>query len=177
MTRVLVVVGNPRSGSRTRVVADAVAARLTKELELAQHLTVEVADLSHGLFHSASTELDECLRQLAQAQVVVVASPTYKATYTGLLKALCDRLPGHALQGALAVPVMVAGDPRHGLAVEVHLAPLLRELGADLTPSLFVLESDIADLEVLVDQWWSRSGPAITARCAMEFQPLEQRDQ
>ncbi|TDD63979.1 hypothetical protein E1262_29575 [Jiangella aurantiaca] len=38
----------------------------------------------------------------------LLATPTYKARYTGLLKAFLDRLPGGALRGTVAVPVTVA---------------------------------------------------------------------
>src|SRR5262249_15931893 len=93
----------------------------------------------------------------------VVASPTYKATYTGLLKVFLDRIAGGALLGQLAVPLMVAGAPQHALAVETHLRPLLIELGATcLTPGLCVLESHLDHVDGVIDAWWAKVVPAST---------------
>jgi FMN reductase len=47
--------------------------------------------------------------------VLVVASPTYKATYSGLLKAFLDRLATGSLAGKTAVPVLLGGAPNHQL--------------------------------------------------------------
>ena len=83
----------------------------------------------------------------AGADLVVVTSPTFKGSYTGLLKVFLDRLPHRALAGTIALPLLVMGAPRHALAVEVHLRPLLVELGATVpTPGLAVLESQLDDL-------------------------------
>jgi FMN reductase len=96
--------------------------------------------------------------------VAVVASPTYKATYTGLLKSFLDGVPTGALQSTIAVPVMVAGDRGHALAVDVHLRPLLLELGASCpTPGLFVEEAQLADPAAAVEGWLERAAPALEA--------------
>jgi FMN reductase len=63
---------------------------------------------------------------------LLVASPTYKGTYTGLLKVFLDQMPHQALAGTAAFPLLVMRLPQHALAVEVHLRPLLVELGANL---------------------------------------------
>jgi FMN reductase len=69
--------------------------------------------------------VEVALELVRDADYLVVASPTYKATYTGLLKAFLDRLPPAALTGTVALPILVMGDAKHALAVEVHLRPLL----------------------------------------------------
>ncbi|GAA3141620.1 hypothetical protein GCM10020001_075520 [Nonomuraea salmonea] len=98
----------------------------------------------HLLSPGVSTGVEVALELVAEASVLVVASPTYKGTYTGLLKAFLDRLPPQALAGKAALPLLVMGDARHALAVEVHLRPLLVELGATVpTPGLAVVEADL----------------------------------
>ena len=57
--------------------------------------------------------------------MLVIASPTYKATYSGLLKAFLDRLGTGALAGAAAVPILLGGAQNHQLAIDVHFVPLL----------------------------------------------------
>ena len=83
------------------------------------------------------------LRTLGQADVLVVATPTYKAAYTGLLKAVLDQAPSGWLKGKVVVPLQVAASDRHALAVEVHLRPVLTELGALVPQALFLNEASL----------------------------------
>ncbi|MCG8925769.1 NAD(P)H-dependent oxidoreductase [Lentzea sp. CC55] len=71
----------------------------------------------------------------------MVATPTYKAAYTGLLKAVLDQAPPGWLKGKLVVPLQIAAADRHALAVEVHLRPVLAELGAVVPRALFLNEA------------------------------------
>ena len=108
--------------------------------------------------------MEAALELVARADVLVVASPTYKGTYTGLLKAFLDRLPGGALASTVALPLLVMGDARHALAVEVHFRPLLVELGATVpTPGLALLESELQELEPVLDRWAARVAPQVAA--------------
>ncbi|MFE2753250.1 NADPH-dependent FMN reductase [Actinosynnema sp. NPDC059335] len=142
------LVGNPRPGSRTATAAlalrDAVRHALAAQgLEVTPDgPVVDAADLAPSVFAPGSTAVREALDALAAADVLVVASPTYKATYTGLLKAILDQAPGNWLRGRTAVPLLVAAAEKHALAVELHLKPLLAELGAAVPGrGLFVTES------------------------------------
>ena len=90
------------------------------------------------------------------------ASPTYKAAYTGLLKAFLDRYGNDGLAGVTAVGVMTGGWPGHLLAVEVHLRPVLVELGATVPArGLYVTEPELADLGQAVGRWSERAVPLI----------------
>jgi FMN reductase len=87
--RITTVVGNPRIGSRTRLAADAVAASIA-DLARAQGRAVdldvlELAELMGELFAFPSEPSDAAVARARASDVLVVASPTYKATYTGLL--------------------------------------------------------------------------------------------
>ena len=93
----------------------------------------------------------------------MVASPTYKATYTGLLKTFFDRYGNRALEGRVAVPVMTGASLVHALAPETHLRPLLVELGAATpTRALYVTESDMGDLAPVLSAWGLSALPEIT---------------
>ena len=81
---------------------------------------------------------------------MVFASPTYKASYTGLLKLYLDRIRGGALARVTAIPMMLGADWRHSLAPEVFLKPALAELGASCpTRGLFLLDADVTDSTTL----------------------------
>ena len=62
---------------------------------------------------------------VAESDLVVFASPTYKATYTGLLKAFLDRYPANGLAGVTAIPVHTGADYSHAMGPTYNLAPLL----------------------------------------------------
>jgi FMN reductase len=92
---------------------------------------------------------------VAASEVVIVASPTYKATYTGLLKVFLDRFPHQGLGGVTAIPLMLGASDAHALAVEHTLRPLLVELGATVpTRGLFVLDSQHTDAAPY-DAWFA----------------------
>ncbi|MGW0593268.1 NADPH-dependent FMN reductase [Streptosporangium sp. NPDC002607] len=163
---IVTVVGNPRPGSRTHGVAISAAEAVARRIgDQEAPEVVDLAVLAPLLFApETAPEVKAALELLAGADVLVVASPTYKATYTGLLKAFLDRLPGGALASAVALPLLVMGDARHSLAVEVHFRPLLVELGAVVpTPGLALLESQLADLDAVLGPWADRVGPQVAA--------------
>lgn len=165
MTRIAVVTGNPKAASRTHSVALAVADALAKELPGAE--TAPVVDLAgHAprLFDWSDEELTTLTAQVATADIAIFASPTYKASYTGLLKAFLDRYGNNGLAGVTAIPVMTGGWPGHLLAVEVHFRPVLVELGATVpSRGLYVTEPELADLEKAVAKWAETATPLIKA--------------
>ncbi|HEX2313986.1 MAG TPA: NAD(P)H-dependent oxidoreductase [Thermomonospora sp.] len=163
----VVLVGNPRAGSRTHRVAIEAAHALARRLDRpGPDETVDLAAIADQIHApEPSTDLDRALKVVAGADLLVVASPTYKGTYTGLLKAFLDLLPSGALSSTVALPLLVMGDPRHALAVEVHLRPLLVELGAHVpTPGLAVLESELPLLDEVLGPWADRTAPQAEVR-------------
>ncbi len=163
MPRIAVITGNPKPASRTHSVALAVAEALAEELPAAE--TQPVIDLARHaprLFDWVDEELTGLTAQVPAADVAVFASPTYKASYTGLLKAFLDRYGNNGLAGVTAVPVMTGGWPGHLLAVEVHLRPVLVELGATVPArGLYVTEPELADLDKAVAKWSAAAIPLI----------------
>ena len=64
------------------------------------------------------------------AGLVVLATPTYKASYSGLLKLFLDTFPAGSLSETVVVPLTVAGGPAHRHLADIQLRPVLSELGA-----------------------------------------------
>ena len=154
MPRIAVVVGNPKPASRTLNVATTVADALAAELALNPgHLVVDLAEYASDLFDWGAPRLTELTAQVASAGLIIAASPTYKATYTGLLKLFLDRFGAGSLVGVQAVPLMLGGHWRHALAPEVFLKPVLNEIGASTpTAGLFLLDSEW-DAPTALDGW------------------------
>lgn len=168
-----VLVGNPRPNSRTATAAQAVARHAAHAADLPpEQSLLELSDLSPLLLTPGPPlDVQSALERVSASDLLVVASPTYKATYTGLLKVFLDLLPSGGLEGVTAVPVLVMGSPAHTLAVDVHLRPLLLELGATVpTSGLALLQDtvpadggDTPRLDETLAPWAERSAPALRA--------------
>ena len=161
-----VVVGNPKPNSRTLTVAEAVAGAAAGAAGLvgANRTTVDLADLGPHLFDWSSTDVRFAVEAIRSSTLAVIASPTYKASYTGLLKSFLDWFSSTDLDGVTVVPVMVGAGLQHALAVEVQLRPVLVELGATLpTRGLYVTEDQLDALDDVVDPWLLEAGPRLRA--------------
>jgi len=119
-------------GARTRTVATAAAEAIALALRLdAGYEIVDLSVLSRRLLlPEPSVAVEDAADLVTSADLLHVASPTFKGTYTGLLKVFLDRLPCRGLERAAALPLLVMKSAQHALAVGVHLRPLLVELGA-----------------------------------------------
>ena len=150
---VTVLVGNPKAMSRTRAIGEGVA-QLFAEAHQGKVRTVDLADYAAQMFNWADEDLNEVAEQTRMSDLLVVATPTYKGTYTGLLKSFFDRYAANGLSGTLALPVMTGGSAAHSLAPTVGLAPLLLELGAIvLGRGLYFDMADIERLDKVLDDW------------------------
>ncbi len=151
---VLGIVGNPRPESRTHGLARTLTSELAGALPGAVTEEVDLAPFGPRVLELSDPEVDDAVERVLAADVLVLASPTYKATYSGLLKAFLDRLGTGALAGTPAVPVLLGGAPNHQLAIDVHFTPLLLELGARVPArGLFVLESELGDFSARAAAW------------------------
>ena len=157
---ITVVVGNPKPRSRTYQAAHLVAERLVgREADL----SIDLADLGAALLDWSDPAVAALVTAVQASELVVVASPTYKATYTGLLKLFLDRFGAGSLGGATAVPVMLGGHWKHALAADLLLKPVLVEIGATCpTAGLFLLESEW-DSGPALDSWLELAKPQVTA--------------
>jgi FMN reductase len=114
---------------------------------------------------AADPALTRALDLVRRPGLLIVASPTFKGAYTGLLKMFLDLLPRDGFgTGTVAVALMTAGWEQHRHVADVYLRTLLVELGATVpAPGLAVLESEFADLSTVVGSWASRSIPILAA--------------
>jgi FMN reductase len=136
----VVVVGNPKPNSRTRAAAELVAEKLTG---VAPEHVIDVVDLGAGLLSWGDPNVAEAKEIVKSADFLVVASPTYNETYTGLLKLFLDQFGAGELGQTPTFPLMLGGSLAHSLAPELTLRPVLVEIGASCpAPSLYLLDSD-----------------------------------
>jgi FMN reductase len=145
MATVLVLTGSPSRTSRT----SALGRHLADELAADGH-TVDLLDLrtlpAEPLLaaDTADPAIAAAVRAVIAADGVVVATPIYKASFSGLLKVFLDLLPQRALDGKVVLPVATGGTVAHLLAIDYGLRPVLVSLGAShVTTGRFVLDQHI----------------------------------
>ncbi|MES2741215.1 MAG: NADPH-dependent FMN reductase [Pseudomonadota bacterium] len=136
-----------------------------------RHTALQVRDLpARALLHAdhADAAIARALTAIAAADAIVIATPIYKASYTGLLKAFLDLLPQDGLAGKLVLPLATGGGQSHMLALDYALRPVLHALAAR-----HVLSSIYATSEQL--DWNGQRltlNPAIEARVAAGIDDL-----
>lgn len=154
-----VVVGNPKPRSRTLAAATRIARELTGEPDL----VVDLADLGSALLDWSDEHVTDLVKKVGAADLVVVASPTYKAAYTGLLKLFLDRFAGGTGLAGVAIPLMLGGSQAHALVAELTLRPVLTEIGGTVPGrGLYVLDSEYDDPSAYA-AWLTATRPQIDA--------------
>jgi FMN reductase len=150
---IVVVSGNPRPGSRTSTLAVAVGTALGNTALGGTAPVIEVGALGTGLLTPGDPATAAAVSAIREADVLVVATPTYKGSYTGVLKVLLDQLPADALAGKRSVPVVTAGVAPQAAAAAALLTQLLGELGADVGPAVAVVEADLAESQAIAEKY------------------------
>jgi FMN reductase len=79
--------------------------------------------------------------RIRTADLIVLASPVYRASFTGALKNLLDHLPVEALMGKPCGIVAMGATMHHFLGVEWHLRQVLSWFGAVVAPTAVYLSS------------------------------------
>ncbi|WP_459548419.1 NADPH-dependent FMN reductase [Nocardia sp. X0981] len=145
---VTVVVGNPKPASRTLSAGVALATALRPDTE---PTVIDLVELGPGLLGWGDPAVGAAARTVADSELVIFASPTFKATYTGLLKLFLEQFDGGTgLAGVLAVPLMLGAGPTHALAPDLLLKPVLGELGATTAlPGLYLSDRTFGEDGVL----------------------------
>lgn len=154
---VTVVAGNPKPNSRTLDAARHVAESLTGQAPTSE---VDVVTLGPSLLGWGDETVKAAVEVVAGSDLVIMASPTYKATYTGVLKCFLDQFAGATgLAGVTVVPLMLGAGPTHALAPDLLLKPVLVELGATCpTQGLYLNEKTYAEPDAYagwLGQWKS----------------------
>jgi FMN reductase len=145
---VLLVAGSPTNPSRSAALLDAVEQRL--ELRGVEVERLHIRDLSPQALLLADVghpTISRAVAQVARARAIVVATPVYKAAYSGVLKVFLDLLPQTALKDKLALPLATGGSPHHMLALDYALRPVLQSLGAaQIMPGIYATDAQVVVL-------------------------------
>lgn len=159
-TRIVVVSAGLSNPSSTRLLADRLAAATVDALEEAELMHVELRDLAHDLTDHLLTgfpppALAEVISAVREADGLVVVTPVFSASYSGLFKTFFDVLEAGTLEGKPVLVAATAGTARHSLVLDHALRPLFAYLRAIVVPTgVFAATDDFGDtgLQSRIDQ-------------------------
>jgi FMN reductase len=135
---VVVVNGSPNARSKTMGLADLVTDHLGRLLPIELH-RIDVYALGHGLTDATtrdqvSPEVEAELAAVESADVIVAATPVYRASYSGIFKHFFDLIDQYGITNTPVILVATGGSDRHALVVEHALRPLFGFFQADTLP-------------------------------------------
>ncbi|GAB3190281.1 NADPH-dependent FMN reductase [Hydrogenophaga aquatica] len=146
---ILLIAGSPSEHSRSAALLDGVAERLRRKADPRRlHVgRLHIRDLSPQALLLADwghKSITRAIAQVENADALVIATPVYKAAYSGVLKVFLDLLPQTALKGKAVLPLATGGSPHHMLALDYALRPVLQSLGArHILPGVYATDAQI----------------------------------
>ncbi|MBS4179558.1 NADPH-dependent FMN reductase [Lederbergia citrea] len=142
MSKIVIISGSPLTPSRTDLVLRHIELFLQKKGFSVAYVSVPdlpAKDLVGARFNSPA--IQEVINHIKNADGIIIGSPVYKASYTGVLKSLLDLLPEESFNGLPVLPLMVGGSKAHLLAVEFSLKPLIYNLKGIPTQGIYFVDS------------------------------------
>jgi FMN reductase len=142
--RLVVVSAGLRQPSSTRLLADRLATAAEREMlrqgREVQIRVLELRDLAVDIANNLVTgfpnaQLGDALRAVERADGLIVVSPIFSASYSGLFKSFFDLIDPAALTGTPVLIAATGGSARHSLALEHALRPLFSYLHATVVPT------------------------------------------
>ena len=131
--------------------------RLYQALELALRSVEDEGDsLSTSLLHLGghrisfadgrpspdfSDETEAVVERVMAADMYIIATPIFRASFTGALKNLLDLVPVEGLMGKACGLLAMGATDHHYLPVDTQLRPVLAWFGAHLVPGAVYLQS------------------------------------
>jgi FMN reductase len=144
--KLVVVSAGLTQPSSTRMLADRLAAAVAGRTDVTTRL-VELRDLAvdiakHLVAGFPSPTLGDALRAVEEADGLVVATPIFTASYSGLFKSFFDLVDHEALTGKPVLIAATGGTPRHSLALEHAIRPMFAYLHAVVVPTAVYAATD-----------------------------------
>lgn len=131
----------------TERLIDAASGHLAARGEQVEVTRVNVRDIARALGTMAVTavptpELEEAFAAVRRADAVITATPIYKAAPVGLHTLFWQLIDDASLAGTPVLMASTGGTPRHSLAVESALRPVLVYLKALVVPTTVFAATD-----------------------------------
>ena len=142
--RVVVLTAGLRQPSSSRLLADRLAAATDAALRARGQLPeIEIVELreyareltNHLLTGFPAARLSQLIERVVAADALIVVSPIFSGSFSGLFKTLFDVLEPEVLVGKPVLIGATGGTARHSLALEYALRPLFSYLRTVVVPT------------------------------------------
>jgi len=148
-TSIVGIAGNIKRPSKTRVLVETVLDRIEATYGTKGSLfdLLDAPELAAAWdFSGIKGRLADVLRSIQNADVLVVGSPVYKGSYTGLFKHLFDLVGQDKLAGKPVILTATGGNDRHALVVEHQFRPLFGFFDAQsMGTAVYVNDANFTD--------------------------------
>jgi FMN reductase len=143
--RAVAISGSPRAPSKSKLLAEITLSVLEKA-GCETHM-IDCAELPAEALaaRAQAPELDAAIAAVGEARIVIAATPTYRALYTGVLKSFFDLMPPAHLRGKACLPIQTGGSPAHFLTIEYGLRPLFESLDGLPVPGVYATDAQFED--------------------------------
>ncbi|CAN5303904.1 FMN reductase [soil metagenome] len=164
--RVVAVSGSLTAPSRTTALVEAIAESFGRALPVESHLITLNAlgpHLAGALTRKElPAEAEAELQRIENADLLIVATPVYRASFTGLFKHLFDFVDQYALVDTPVLLAATGGSERHALIIEHQLRPLFGFFQSLALPvGVYAHDSDFTDYTISNAQLTERIEKAI----------------
>jgi len=136
--------GSPRSPSRSGGLVGEVLRALAERGAQTELIDLSTLPADALLARVSNDDLAAAVARAASANILVLGTPVYRASYTGQLKAFFDLMMPEALVGSVAGLIATGASPIHSLAVDHEMRPLVASLGGlSAARSLYVTDAEL----------------------------------
>lgn len=153
MSKIVGVSGNISQPSRTLSLVETIVSKASQKFH-AQGSVIDISQLSPDLgqtvsFNNFPESLTQAYEKLSRAELIVIGTPVYKASYSGLLKHFFDLLDPKQLTGKVAILVATGGSDQHALILEYQLRSLASFFGIYTVPTtIYVKDTEFTNYQL-----------------------------
>jgi FMN reductase len=164
--------GSPRTPSRSKTLAEMLLKGLADRGYATSLIDLAGMPAEALLARAQAADVDDAIATVGEARIVVAATPTYRALYTGLLKAFFDLMPQGHLRGKVCIGLQTGTAREHYLSPDYGLRPLFASLEGIPVAGIYATDDEFVEgapsarvlewVTELADRAIALSGPAST---------------
>lgn len=143
--KAVAISGSPRTLSKSKNLAESLLALLEVRGCEAHLIDLAILPSEALLARGQSPDVDDAIAAVGGADIVIAATPTYRALYTGLLKCFFDLLPQAHLAGKCCIGLQTGIASEHSLAAEYGFRPLFASLDGVPVAVLYATDAEFED--------------------------------
>ncbi len=179
--RLVAVSGSLTAPSRTSALVEAIAEAFGRVIPVESHI-ITLNELGPHLAGALTRKelpdaAEQELQRIENADLLIVATPVYRASFTGLFKHLFDFVDQYALVDTPVLLAATGGSERHALIIEHQLRPLFGFFQSLALPvGVYAHDSDFTDYAISNEQLTERIDKAITRALPLVRSSLAEKE-